>query len=460
MAFIPEQVSRLWSSWFGGKHAERAFFNSRVTMLGSKGPAYIDVAVPYRLFNEIPELNQVLNRGGSMFSNGVWMYEDGEPLESDWDKLLNQRPNYLESANSFLKTRYLQRQVYANSFVYVNKPSGTMRVPAAIMNVSAAHMKPVLTGLIFDQTEMSGAVSAFQYCEMGKEKTFDTNSIIWSRINDLDNPLIGTSPLKSIRFPLTNTKLAYDYLNIISGDKGAIGVLSTASSDKSGALPVSKEERERMEKAYRNDFGIGADNDKQRVIVTPATVNWSPMSYPTKDLLLLEQIDANKLTICDHFGFNINIFSSKAQTFENVRNAIIQCYQDTIIPEADIMAQEFTEALKTRKPLKLDYSHLEILTNKMDSLTGVVSALNQAVQGGILDREQAEQLMAGQLGIEVPKEHKNETLNKLNALSAIVATKVLESLTTNQRLALVNLPPIAGGDTIPAPASSNFGSQQ
>jgi HK97 family phage portal protein len=439
-----------------GKYAERHFFNSRVEMLGSKGPVYLDVAVPYRLYSEIPELNQVLNRGASMFSNGSWKYEDGSEVEPELLRLLND-PNVLESLNDFLKTYYLQYWVYGNQFIYLNKTSGTIRYPQAMMNVSPSYMKPVLTGNVFEQVDLKGMIEKFQYCESGKERNFETDSIIWSKNTDLDNPLIGTSPLKSLRFPLTNTKLAYDYLNIISGDKGAIGIMSTANSDKGGALPVSKEERQRIENAYRNDHGIGVDNNKQRILVTQATVKWDPIGYPTKELLLLEQIDANKLTICDHFGFNINIFSSKSQTFENVRHAIIQTYQDTIIPFADQFAQRLTKKLKTPKRLKLDYSHLEILTNKMETLGAIVTALNQAVQGGLIDGAQAEQVLANQIGIEVPEEKKGTVLNSLNRMSPLVATKVLESFTINQRLALVGLANIgAAGDVVPAQNTNSF----
>lgn len=44
----------------------------------------------------------------------------------------------------------------------------------------------------------------------------------------------------------------------------------------------------------------------------------------------------------------------------------------------------------------------------------------------------------------------NQTLDALNKLSPLVATKVLESMTVNQKLALVGLPPIEGGDIPPS----------
>lgn len=439
--------------WFAGsKHAERAFFNGRAELLGSKGAVYLDTDVPYKLLNSIPELFQVLTKGGNMFSNGCFKLIDiktGKEIEDKELMELLENPNILESQNQFMHTYWMQYFSYGNQFQYKNKPTSLLKYPKSIMNISPAYMKPILTGKVWDQTDLKGIIEKYEYTENGKQRSFDTYDIIWSKYSDLDNPLIGCSPLKSIRFPLTNTNLAYDYLNIISGDKGAIGALSNSAKDMGGVIPMTEEERLRIENMYRKQYGVG-DDKAGRIIVTNGTLTWQPMTYPTKDLLLLEQIDANKLTICDHFGMNINLFSSKSQTFENVRNAIIQVYQDTIIPFADQWTQKLGKELGVKEGLRLtlDYSHLAILSDKFDNLSQITTALNQAVQGGLLEREQAEQILANQIGIEVPTENKNNTLNKLNALSPIVATKVMEAFTINQALELVGLPAVTGGDKL------------
>jgi hypothetical protein len=120
------------------------------------------------------------------------------------------------------------------------------------------------------------------------------------------------------------------------------------------------------------------------------------MTYPTRDLLLLEQIDAYFLTIVDHFGLNINIFSSKSQTFENVKNSLIQCYQDTIIPEADLFCQELTKFLNIKEGQRIvaSYDHVKILkdNSKLDFAT-----ITQLQQSGIIDMSMAQQLVNNQL---------------------------------------------------------------
>lgn len=391
--------------FFSRKTTERVFFNSRSELIGTKGAVYLDTNIPYRLYNEISELNQVINKGAAMFSNGVFKVIDvktGKQIEDTELMKLLENPNVLESQNEFLKTYWIQYNVYGNQFQYKNKTSVLSKYPTSVRNVSPRYIDPIFTGKVFEQTSLDGIIEKYKYTESGKERFFETNSVIWTKNADLDNPLVGTSPLKSLRFPLTNTKLAYDYLNIISGERGAIGMISTASpKDAMGAVPKDAAEIKRLEQLRLDSYGIGVDNDKARMLFTSAQVTYTPFGYPTRELMLSEQIDQNKLTICDHFNLNANLFSSKNQTYENVKNAMIQAYQDNIQPFADQWTQKFGKeiGLDPSKRLILDYSHLSILNNKYEGFDGMVKSLNEAVQGGLLSKEQAAQIVTNHLGV-------------------------------------------------------------
>ena len=45
------------------KYAEKQFFTNRVTYLGRREAVWVDTEVPYKLYNSIPELNQVIKIG-------------------------------------------------------------------------------------------------------------------------------------------------------------------------------------------------------------------------------------------------------------------------------------------------------------------------------------------------------------------------------------------------------------
>lgn len=413
MAII-DTLSRFFS--IGQKAQEKSFFRSTVQTIGSKGAVYLDSYTPYRLYNEIPELAQVINKKADMFSNGIFKFQDIESgqiipsnkLNSEQKALLSllENPNVLQPQNKFLKTYIIQLDVYGNQFQYVNNPTSLIKVPSSITHISPTYLSPILTGKVYEQTDINGIIKNYEYKDGATIKTYETETIIWSKHDDLDNPVIGNSPLKSLRFPLTNTKLAYDYLNIISGEKGAIGMIATSNKDSMGAIPMSREDKIKLEQQHSSTYGVG-DDKLARISIVDGTVSWQPMTYPTRDLLLMEQIDVNKLTMCDHFGMNINIFSSKNQTYENVSMALKQCYTDTVIPAADSLCQTYTKRFTTDKKSKLilDYSHIGILQPdakaEADLLTTRVNALNQAIQGGIITPAQAQSVLANDFGFNI-----------------------------------------------------------
>jgi phage portal protein BeeE len=423
-------------------------------LIGQKGAIWIDTTKPYSLYNSIPQLKAVIDRKASMFSNmelKLIEVKTGKVLEDEQLHKLLQNPNPLQSQNEWLRDYKQQHQVYGNQFIYKNKPSTLSKYPVALWNISPYYMKPILTGKLFEQVKKEDIISEYQFIDGGQTKTFNGIDIMFTKIADIDNPIIGVSPIISLKFPLTNTKLAYEYRNVIMGEKGAIGILSNETKDSMGNIAMDKEERRKLEQQYRNDYGISPD--KAKVILTNASLKWQPMTYPTRDLLLFEEVEANMLAIIDAFGMSINLFSNKNATFENVKNSIIQVYQDTIIPEADLFTQSLSLFLNIPYGQRIvaSYEHLSIMKeNKlkgMTSIESIVSSLTQSIHSGLLSPIQAETILANELGIMVDEFSGNRTLTNLNRLSPLVSNNVLGAMTINEQRALVGLSNIEGGDS-------------
>lgn len=453
--------------WFGVK-SDKHFYQSRNNYrIGQSGAVYLDVEVPKKIFDELPQVNQVIRKKSAMFANMNLMLVDKDGNKVDDPELMKllENPNALQSQNEFLKQYLEQKDVYGNQFMYKSKASNLQTYPTSLTHISPYYLKPELTGKFYDQVDMEGIVKQYNMQNIANAamKVFKTTDVLWSRIPDLDNPLIGVSPLKSLRYPVTNTKYAYDYLNIISNEKGAIGILSTnTNKDSFGAIPMTTEEKKRIEAQFQDSYGIGQDSkgvDKQRIMLTEASLNWQPMTYETAKLLLLEQIDANFLTIIDHYGLNVNIFSSKGQTFENVKNALIQCYQDTIFVEADQFTQSLGKFIGVPPGFKLvaDYSHVQILRQDETAadFKTKAEAIAQLVSANIITPLQAQEIMKNELKIELEKADKT-VMDKLNLVSPLVANTLLQTFTPNESRDLVGLPKTEGGDVIAAPSSGPF----
>ena len=392
---------------FNKKNQRKQYFDTRVNYQINKGEVYIDTDVPYDLYNTIPQLRTPVDKLAAMFSNGIFKYQKIgsdklDNLPQDISKLL-ENPNILQGQNPFLNQYLRQLIVYGNQFIYKNSASKITTTPQSLINVSPANLKPKLTGKLFDQVKIEGIVSGFEYTENTTTKPFTTDQILWSKISDLDNNLIGYSPLKAMKYPLSNTVAAYQYLNCISTEKGGIGVLSSQSKDAMGALPMTAEEKKELEQTYRNENGI--EDNQKKIHITTGSVTWSPMSYPTRDLLLMEQIDANFLAILNVLGVNQNLFVNS--TYENLKNGLIQTHNDTVVVYADGFTQALSKFIGVPEGyrLVLDYSHLPYLqADKLqegDTFGKVSYALNQLVTGGILTAQQANTILTNQFGIKV-----------------------------------------------------------
>jgi hypothetical protein len=85
---------------------------------------------------------------------------------------------------------------------------------------------------------------------------------------------------------------------------------------------------------------------QKSVIVTNAAVQWQQMGYPTKDLMLFEEIEDDIMRICDSYGYPYRLLSSNrtnslggndSKTFGR------DLYQNTIIPEAESNYEQWNE---------------------------------------------------------------------------------------------------------------------
>lgn len=389
------------------KRAKKQYFNSRVPYMVQRGNVYINTDVPYNIYKTIPQISIPIDKLAAMFSNGMFKLEKIQDksvseLPPELDKLLN-NPNVLQSQNAWL-TQYLKQYlVYGNQYIKKNKPSTLTKYPSALINISPAYMYPVLTGKIFDQTELKGIIKHYEYKEDSNTKIFLTEEVLHSKIGDLDNPVIGMSPLLALEFPISNTELAYKYLNCISGEKGAIGILSSQSKDSMGALPMTEDEKKEIESTYRAENGI--EDNQKKIHITTGSTTWTPMSYPTKDLLLMEQIDANFKTILAKFGVNQNVFINS--TYENLKTGLIQTHNDTVIPHADSFTQALSTFIGIEKGYRLilDYSHLPYLQadkkSESETMQNVSLGLQNLVTAGIVTPQQANTILVNQFGLKI-----------------------------------------------------------
>lgn len=376
--FIPNFLSG--SFWNGGGGNNRWISQPNIFSLPfsmQKREQYVTITGNENfLYNTTPELKIVLDRLALIYATGVWQHLDknGEIIENSPFVDLLENPNVFQSRNEFLFQWFIQRGIYGNAFTYQLKGFDTQEIPSALWNLPPSRMTLNRTGKIWQQTEIDEIISSYVF-KMNEEGQSDiiykTNEIIQFSMPDTDDPILGKSPLESIRMPISNIRAAYGYRNVILTKKGAIGVWSSDSKDQMGSVKLTPEEESELSKQLQKNQGIGDNQDN--IAISKTALKWTPSTYPTKDLLLFEEVDANKKAIIDLFGANENMFSrpsgGQGSTFNNVAMGERQAIQNTIEPIADDFANGLSKRwglLDKGETLKLSYEHLPAM--KSDGL--------------------------------------------------------------------------------------------
>lgn len=404
MRFLGFDISRVKQSDGSYFYPFKGFFSQ---LVGMKGEEYIDVSKPYEAFNTIPQLRNVIEKKGNMHANACFKLVDKEGKEYVIDELykLLENPNPLMGQNDFIKERVMQRSVYAKQFVYANRPTNVQDFPSAVWNISPRYMKAVLSGKVFDQTRIEDIITKYVYEDMNGKKEFKTSEIMYTANIDIDNPVSGASPVAAMAKPLSNIVSSYKFLNKSLTKMGAYGLLSDDSkAGGMGSVVMDPKRRDEFIKEYTEMYG--ADYNQHGILFTEASLKYTPMGYPVKQMMPFENLDHGLLIICDNYGIDARVLSNYDTKFADLFEAIKKTYTDTIIPEADAFAQQLSsfilpEKLKGKYFIKAYFDHIPILQTDfgtgVDALNKMIQALNSAVESKLIDAKIATTAIDNQL---------------------------------------------------------------
>lgn len=339
-------------------------------------------------YNICPPVNGIINRKARAFTNGKWWILDKEGNEATGARVaglqkLLKKPNPLQTWNQLMTQAKVYEQVFGEVFFFTIIPAGFTDkskvkalwvVPNWIINVR-------LTGKHYFQTELSEIIEGYDISLNGSITPLPDGSVIHIRdINQNSTDVTrGQSRLASLQDPISNIVAAYEARNVLITRKGALGILSNQTRDTAGAVPLKTGEKEEVQEEFRK-YGLG--KDQYQVIITNANLRWQPMTFPTRELMLFEEIEDDVRQIADNYDYPMYLLGFKAgSTFSNVGEAKKSLYQDTIIPEADGWAEAFTAFFELEQyglRLSVFYDHLEVFQQsekeKADALLSKVNA--------------------------------------------------------------------------------------
>jgi hypothetical protein len=330
-----------------------------VQLWGKKEAVWVDTADAWRLYIDIPELRAVINKRATMMaSNEPKLYDaKGEQVESHWLLDLIKTPNAVQSWSDVVYAISVQDALYSNVICYC--PKRILNVRNLFVPLPANKVEINLTGKKLKQMDKENLIDTFTftYDDESKER-IEWQDAVYLTTADGMNIVKPISRIDSLKYPLSNIQAGYKKRNVLLENIGAIGILSAQQNDMGGAIPMTPEEREQIRKDWYR-------RGKDELIITEANVSWQPMSFPTRDLMLFEELTADKIAIIDTYGLSVNLFSSeKGATFSNVKDSIRMVYTDTIIPETQQIYNSIMSQIGLEQEgyyLEACFEHLPVL---------------------------------------------------------------------------------------------------
>lgn len=345
-----------------------------------------------RAYSKCAPVSAIINRQAKAFSNGNVKLTDldgneltRESSETKRIRSLFRKPNPIQTWNQFVSQAKVYHRVYGYAVIFCLAPAGFKSDAAVTMWVLPnEYLQIGFTGRSIYQTELSEIISSVRFNNV----QLDLGSLIFFQDTHQDISKLSTSSgilsgsrLATLKDPINNIVSAYAARSVMINKRGAIGILSNEGKDAIGPLQLDPSEK----KAVQDDFQqYGLTSEQYQVIITNANLKWQPMSFPTKDLMLFEEIEDDVRQIADSLEYPMFLLGFKSgTTFSNVGEAKKWLYQDVLIPESEDLCQVINDGMNLSKfgmKFSIDFSHIEALQDSAREKNEAARALAATLQ--------------------------------------------------------------------------------
>jgi len=345
-------------------------------------PAWLSLRSPHeyrRAVAENPVLNGCISILASAAANGKKYLVDLNGNEVPWSsgktgvknarRLFVDRPNPLQSVKEFNMERMFMFFTYGNNYIYLNNPLETfdtdIQTVQTMYNLPSEWVTVKQTGKIYDQVDIKGIIEKYSLINYDPVREYSPDKIIhFNDINlsDVGNSIIGSSRLESLRYPITNTQLAFEAMNVILKSRGMQGIIKANNKDGTGTqIPLGDKAKKEIDDTFKSDYGL-RDHQNQ-FLISYSDIDYIKTIMNSQELGIYDEFANNAMIISNGFGIPTELYKvyMKGATFENQVQAVRRLYQDTVIPLVENEDQYYTERLNFRKyglELRTDFSHI------------------------------------------------------------------------------------------------------
>jgi phage portal protein BeeE len=374
-------------SQFFGKHSgiTRDSINTSAWQYLVDKPAWLRLSnnSEYRqAVAENPVLYGCIDILASAAANGKKYIVDLDGKEIPWDsekaaikntrRLFIDRPNPLQSCKEFNYERAYMFFTFGNNYVYLNNPLKTFATDITnvqtMINLPSEYVTVKQTGKLYDQIDLKGIIELYSLINYSPVKEFDPSRIIHFNdinVSDIGNSIIGSSRIETLKYPITNTQLAFEAMNVILSSRGMQGIIKANNKDATGTqIPISAAAKADIDATFKTEYGI--KRNQKQYLISYSDIDFIKTIMNSEELGIYKEFSNNAMIISNGFKVPPELYKTymAGATFENQIQAVRRLYQDTVIPLVENEDQYYTERLKMRDygfELRTDFSHIPAL---------------------------------------------------------------------------------------------------
>ena len=287
-------------------------------------------------------------------------------------KLFLDRPNPLQSVREFEYERAYMFYCFGNNYVYLNNPSKTLQTDIltvqTLYNLPSEYATVKQTGKLYDQIDIKGIIEKYSLTNYNPAKEFEPDKVILFNevnISNVGNSIIGTSRLANLKYPITNTQLAFEAMNVLLQSRGMQGIIKANNKDATGTqIPMRDEDKKQIERTFKTDYGI--QRNQKQYLISYSDIDFIKTVMSPQELGIYDEFSNNAIYICNGLKVPHELYKVYQQgaTYENQQQSVRNLYQNTVIPRVDNDDLYWTERLRLRDyglELHTDFSHLPVM---------------------------------------------------------------------------------------------------
>lgn len=324
-----------------------------------------------KAYQQCPPLTAIINRKAQAHINGrtYIMNTQGKEASSPQAKLIKNlfsNPNPLQSQKQFEAQQKIYMQLFGYCIVFFMKPTGFKdNIDAKWMwNIPPNMIDIKETNKLFYQTDITGIIGEVVLTYKGQRSTLKVQDLYIFKdfTPSMSSLIIPESRVCALRMPINNIIGAYESRNVLINNRGALGIISPESRDGIGSsVPMREEDKVALQNDYRR---YGLRKGQWQAIISNAAVKWEQIGIPTRDLLLIEEVQESSKEVCHGYGYPPFLVGLADTTYSNQESAAKSLYENTIVPESDSIYEEWTNCFKAQDynlSIVKDYAHLPVL---------------------------------------------------------------------------------------------------